>query len=279
MLAATIEHMIVSGESLCDDVGAPLAAAIDELLTLDPDTLDDTQLADAVVDLHRQTARLAAAATRITAALDARRVWADDGSRSCGAWVAHRCRLPVGQARAEVRLGRRLRHMPATNDAFAAGDLWLRHSALLGSLAGGRTAEAFTRDEVLLVGFARSLSWPEFVQAVEYWRQHADPDGTEDDAAHDQALRRVHLSGGLRGTGVLDGFLTPVARATVGSALGRIEQELFEADWAQPLALATPRPPTTPRGGVGVRTGGESPRCQSRGVTFAARVSRAPRTA
>jgi hypothetical protein len=97
--------------------------AIDGLLGLDPDTLDDTELADAVVDLHRQTARLAAASHRLTAALDARRVWAGDGSRSCGDWVAHRCRLPVGQARAEVRLGRRLRHMPATAGAFAVGDI------------------------------------------------------------------------------------------------------------------------------------------------------------
>jgi hypothetical protein len=36
----------------------------------------------------------------------------------------------------------------------------------------------------------------------------------------------------LNGTGILDAILTPVGRATVGEALRRIEQELFEADWA-----------------------------------------------
>jgi Domain of unknown function (DUF222) len=228
-----IEHMfgsVTAAES--SQTTAPLTAAIDELLEVDPDALDDTELAAAVVGLHRQQARLAAAVTRLTAAADARRVWADDGSRSCGAWLAHRCRLPVGQARAEAWLGRRLRTMPATAEAFAAGDISLRHAMVLASLAGGRTAEYFVRDEAILVDHARTLSWADFVRAIEYWRQHADPDGVERDAEHDQALRRVHLSPGMRGTGVLDGMLTPLAYATVDAALGRVEQELFEADWA-----------------------------------------------
>jgi Domain of unknown function (DUF222)/HNH endonuclease len=214
------------------DICAALASAVGALLRLDPDGLDDAELADAVVGLHRQQARLAAATARLTAALDARRVWADDGSRSCGAWLAHRCRLPIGQARARAWLGRRLQSMPDTAEALAAGDISARHASVLASLAGGRTAEFFARDEAELVDDARRLSWGDFCRAVEYWRQCADPDGAERDAAYDEALRRVHLSTGLRGTGHLDGLLTPLGRATVASALGRIEQELFDADWA-----------------------------------------------
>ena len=213
-------------------MAGPLRTALDSLAGIDPDTLDDTALSETVVELHRQQARLAAMATRLTAALDARRTWADDGSRSCGAWVAHRCRLPLGQARAQAWLGRRLRTMPATAKAFGAGDISQRHASVLASLNGGRFGDAFARDEVMLVGFARTMGWAEFCRAVEYWRQCADPDGIERDAAHDEALRRVHLSPGLRGTGHLDGLLTSLGRATVGSALGRIEQELFDADWA-----------------------------------------------
>jgi len=209
-----------------------LAVAIDAVLTVDPDTLDDAELADAVVGLHRQQARLAAATTRLTAAAEARRVYAGDGSRSCGAWLAHRCRLPIGQGRAQAWLGRRLRTMPATAEAFAAGDISQRHASVLASLAGGRTAEFFARDEAELLDDARRLSWPDFCRAVEYWRQCADPDGIEKDADHDEALRRVHLSPGLRGTGHLDGLLTSLGRATVASALNRVEQELFDADWA-----------------------------------------------
>jgi Domain of unknown function (DUF222)/HNH endonuclease len=227
--------MLGSGEPVSEPLRAPigpLRAALDSLAGIDPDTLDDTALTETVVELHRQQARLAAEATRLTAALDARRTWADDGSRSCGAWLAHRCRLPIGQARAQVWLGRRLRTMPATAEALAAGDISARHASVLASLAAGRTAQFFARDEVMLIGLARTMGWAEFCRAVEYWRQCADPDGTEKDAAHDDALRRVHLSPGLRGTGHLDGLLTSLGRATVASALGRIEQDLFDADWA-----------------------------------------------
>jgi hypothetical protein len=225
--------MLVSvNEEKIGQIVPPLANAIDGLLNLDPDGLGDTELAEATRELHCQQARLAAAVTRMTAAVDARRVWANDGSRSCGAWVAYRCHLPLGQARGEVWLGRRLRMMPATAEAFAAGDMSLRHAMVLASLAGGRTAECFTRDEAILVDDARTMSWADFVRAIEYWRQHADPDGVERDARHDQALRRVHLSPGLRGTGILDGMLTPLGYATIDAALRRIEQELFDADWA-----------------------------------------------
>ena len=215
---------------------AGLAGAIDALLALDPDTLDDRGLAALAVELHRQQSRLAAATTRVTAAVDGRGVWAEDGSRSCGAWLARRCRLPLVQARAEARLGRRLPAMPETRAAFGAGDITARHAGVLGSLNAGRTTALFARDEAELVDDARGLSWPEFCVAIDYWRQHADPDGIERDAEHDEALRRVHLSPGLRGTGILDGRLTPLGRATVAGALGRIEQELFEADWAQARA-------------------------------------------
>jgi hypothetical protein len=137
--------------------------------------------------------------------------------------------------------------MPARAEAFATGDISPRHASVLASLAGGRTAELFARDEVMLVGLARTMAWPDFCRAVEYWRQFADPDGVERDAAHDETLRRVHLSPGLRGTGHLDGFLTSLGRTTVAGALGRIEQELFEADWAAARAehgdAATAAPP------------------------------------
>jgi hypothetical protein len=93
--------------------------------------------------------------------------------------------------------------------------------------------DAFPEAEPWLVDKARSERWVDFCKVTDYWRQVVDPDGVEQDAADDEALRRVHLSEGWRGTGCLDGLLTPLGRATVASALDQIEQELFEADWAE----------------------------------------------
>ena len=160
--------MLGSTEGRETEEATGVAEAIDALLALDPDTLDDRELAELAVAMHRQQSRLAAATTRVTAAFDARGVWGEDGSRSCGAWLARRCRLPLGQARAEVRLGRRLSTMPETRAAFGAGDITARHAAVLGALNTGRTAEVFARDEALLVDDAQRLSWPEFCVAIDY---------------------------------------------------------------------------------------------------------------
>ncbi|MGH9111812.1 MAG: DUF222 domain-containing protein [Acidimicrobiales bacterium] len=235
-----------------------LEGEIDGLVGMDPDSLDDAELGETVVELQRQRARLAAVSHRLTAALDARRVWADDGSRSAAGWLAHRCHLPLGQARGEVRLGRRLRSMPATAEAFAAGEITERHAALLGSLNTGRTAAQFAGHEAMLVDQARTLSWPDFCRAVDYWRQLADPDGPEDDAKGDQARRRVHLSPGLRGSGILDGQLTALGRTvlaggvgahrtrTVRRRLGRRPAEHGDAATSAPGAYAGPAPPRRP---------------------------------
>ena len=201
--------------------------------TLDPDTLDDAELADAVVGLHRQQARLAAATIRLTAALDARRVWADDGSRSCGAWLAHRCRLPIGPGAGPGVVGapvaehaghrrgvRRRGHQPSVTPLC-----WRRSRAAAppSSLPTTRRNSSTTHD-----------AWrgPTSVGPSSTGASAPTPTASRQDAAHDEALRRVHLSAGLRGTGHLDGLLTSLGRATVASALGRIEQELFDADWA-----------------------------------------------
>jgi hypothetical protein len=164
-----------------------------DVLEIDPGSLSDAELAEAMVELRRQQARLAAATVRLTAIFDTRRVWAADGSRSAGAWLAHRCRRPAAHMRAEVRLGRRLAHMEATTRAFDAGEIAEVHAGRLADLSVGRTAECFARDETMLVDWATGLSWPDFWRATQYWRQLADPDGAERDAATDEAARRVDL--------------------------------------------------------------------------------------
>ena len=209
-----------------------LEAGTGEALSVDPDALDDDTLAAALVALHRAEAQLAAVKARLTAAFDARRVWAADGSRSAAAWLGRHCRLPGDTARGEVRLARRLRTMPATADALSAGEVTAHHARRLAALNRIDLADTFADGEALLVDHARTLGWAGFARAASYWRQLAEPDRVEADAADNDADRRLHLSPGLDGTGLLDGQLTPLGHATVRGALDRIEAELFHADWA-----------------------------------------------
>ena len=78
---------------------------------------------ETLVELHRQLERLAAVTTRAVAAFDAGRTWEADGARTASAWLAVRCRMPVTSARRRVQLGRALRHMPAAEAAWLAGEV------------------------------------------------------------------------------------------------------------------------------------------------------------
>jgi hypothetical protein len=220
------------------DPGARLTAAIDALLAVEPDAVSDTELAAAMVALRREQSRLAAAVAELTAAFDARRVWAGDGSRSAIDWVAVRARLPRGQAAGEVRDACRLRAMPATRAAWQAGDISTAHVRTLATLAGHpRAGEHFSDGEELLVDQARASRFDDWQRLCGHWRDAADPDGPEQRRARDHDLRRFTLAPGLDGVAHADGYLTSVAHATVGGALQRIEQELFDADWTAAKAI------------------------------------------
>jgi hypothetical protein len=216
---------------------ADLKNAIDGLQSIDAATLAGDELSVLLVALHTESARLDAARVALTGAWDARRVWNDDGAKSGGAWLAHKTHRPRSAAHSEVHLARRLRSMPATAAAFAEGAISADHARRLVRANRPSLEDTFARDEKLLVGHARTLSWSGFDRALGYWEQLADPDGTEDDAAAQHDSRRAHRSQTSGGTWVLDAILDPVGGATLDEALSGIERELFEADWAEAKAV------------------------------------------
>ena len=226
--AATLEH-VYGGIDTPDVQG--LDAAVDVLAALEPADVDDALAATMVVELRRVAARLAAVEAALIDRVDTARPWVEDGYLTTGHWLASSDNAPVDHARSDVRLARRLRSMPTTAAALAAGDVTVAHARKLASLNGPRTAAAFAEAEEFLVGQARTMRWPDFAKACAYWLRLNTPDDPDPDKA-DRDHRHVALHDGLRGTGLLEGELTPVAKATVGGELDRLERELFEADWA-----------------------------------------------
>jgi hypothetical protein len=209
----------------------PMDRAVDDLGALDIAALDGHTAADTLVELRRMRARLAAVEAALTDRVEAARPWAESGYRSTANWLASTDNTRLDDARDDVRLARRLRSMPATRAALAAGDITTAHARRLAMLNGPLTAARFAEDEELLVGQARSMRWADFAKACAYWTRLArddDPDPDKRDRDH----RHVSLHDGLRGTGLLAGELTPVAKVAVRTALERIEAELFAADWA-----------------------------------------------
>ncbi len=221
---------MMAGMRTTDDVLEDLEAALDALAAADPAELAD---ATTVVTLHRLLERLDAVTTRAAVAFDASRGWEADEARTAVAWLSTRCRRPEATCRRRLQRGRQLQSAAATEAAWAHGDISAAHVDVLTAAGSPVTAEAFERDERMLLDLACQLPFRDFQRAVAYWRQLADPDGVEVDAAAARAGRRLHLSQSLDGTWFLDGHLDSIDGAIVAGAIRRIEQELFEADWAQ----------------------------------------------
>ena len=118
------------------------------------------------------------------------------------------------------------------------------------------TQEALERDEEMLVGEAGRLPFESFVRLLAYWSHHADPDGTEDDAASGRAAPRFHLSQSFENMWWGDLVLAPISGAILAKALSRIEEELFDADWAEARARLGDAVTTSDTSNVGPRRDG-----------------------
>ena len=214
-----------------------LTAALDALCAEDPSRLADGESIKAV---HRQLARLDAAATRMSAAFDASRSWEDDNARSAASWIALSTHIPKAAAQRRVRLGRALRQMDLVEKAWLSGDIGEAQVGLLARARTPKREETFTRDEELLVSQATTLRYGHFARALAYWCYRADPEGSEADAADDYKARELYLSDGMRFTKLLKGTFDPIGGSILADELARIEAELFEADWAEARARVGP---------------------------------------
>jgi hypothetical protein len=208
---------------------APLHEALKELLETDPSLRCDRQM---IVGLERLRAQLDYVLSTSVADFDQWGEWALDGAKTAVAWIDTVCHLPKGEARAQLRRGKALSGPPIAAAAWAAGDIGAAHVDALIRVKRPVTEEALARDEALLVDYARTMKFAHFSNALAYWEQHADQDGSEEAALARKERRDVYLVAGT------DGYLGAmnfdfVDGAIVSNELKRLEKELFEADWAQ----------------------------------------------
>ena len=85
----------------------------------------------------------------------------------------------------------------------------------------------------MLVTQAALLPFTSFERVVDYWKQLADPDGAEGDDEKRRGRRDVYLEQSFGGMWLGKITLDPISGAIVGGELERLEQEMFEADWAE----------------------------------------------
>jgi len=183
---------------------APLTTAIDALLTIDADPLDDTDIHDLVVELGRQTSRLEAAHCRIINRWDRRRIWADNGSKSPAVRLARETRMRPSDASRLVHRARALEAMPAATEADAAGEITGAHVDLVARCDRTWRNTTFAESEAVLVDSCTTPWFDNAVRAIDYWKQLADRDTCDDDAELDREGRHAAMVSGWRGEGVLN---------------------------------------------------------------------------
>src|SRR5437660_1377291 len=165
----------------------------------DADDLTDEELAEAAVELDRLHNCFAALQAKVLRGFKVRGVFAADGAKSASAWLARRTRAPKNECSSRLRLGQHMENLPVAAEAFAAGEIGAAHVRRLAGARNPRTAELFTRDEAMLVEHARSLTFSAFTRTVEYWLQHADPDGADNTERDRRERRNVTLDETLGG--------------------------------------------------------------------------------
>jgi hypothetical protein len=207
-------------------VTGALAAALDELLTLDAHDLGDDELHDAVIDLARQTNRLRAAWCQLISAWDTRQLWADNGSKAPGARLSRETRMRKAAADHLVHQARALTAMPNTAAAFAAGELTSDHIDLLATANTASRAAAFASDEATLVERCQTPWFNNAVRVVAYWKQRVDAETTENEADRLREGRHAAISTLWRGTVVLDAVFDPIGGAIFEEELHRTCEQL-----------------------------------------------------
>jgi hypothetical protein len=212
------------------------AAALEQYGSVDLALLPSAAIKSLVLSSERLLNRAQAMATRTVAAFDATGTWLDDGARNAASWLAWKALLHPDEAKAQVRCGRALRSMPLVEAAFLAGDLTARHVQLL-VRAWKTNGDAFAEGgEELLLDIAGTMDAKRFARAVKYWRHVNDPDRAESDAADRHERREAHCSSTFEDMVELRATFDPVGGAIYAEELRRLEQEMFEHDWAEARA-------------------------------------------
>jgi hypothetical protein len=147
-----------------------------------------------------------------------------------------RCRLPLSVARGQLRRGRAMDALPVAAAALCEGAISPAHLDALARATTPATEGSMARDEALLVDTANELSFSSFTRSLAYWGQLADPDGSESAHAARLARRDVYLTESLDGMFFGQMTLDPVGGTIVSNEHSRLEQSLFESDWAEAKA-------------------------------------------
>lgn len=160
--------------------------------------------------------------------------WAIDGYLNAAAALRDVCRMDAGVAQHYVHLARRLATLPEVAEAYAAGDISLRHAQAIADAYTANRADALAAAQPQLVDFALEHTPKEVAALVRYLTDAIDGDDGSTADEDDYNVRRLYASKTSRGQGDLRGTCDPLSFEIVEQALNAEMERDFQA--------ADPRP-------------------------------------
>ena len=213
-----------------------IAAEVDQLAEVDWTEYTGSEAQDTVEQLARLTDRLAGIDAGAVDRFNRSGDWQTNGFRSARAAVAYRCGQSQGTSGRRTRRGTALRDLDVIADALARGDISVDKVDLLLEIDRGKVHDRLVDAQQVLLGYARKLTYKQFKVAVRRFEDAVDPDGSLSDAEKAERKRRLHIAPTFDGTYRIEGTLDAKNGAEVAAELARLEQDLFDADWAEARA-------------------------------------------
>lgn len=216
---------------------ADLDTALKELLASDPQAWSDDTLHESLVGLVRLGSKLDAIASAVGGEWDQRRLYADDGSRSARARLGRETNEDPGRLGSILWRANRLRGMPLILEAWRAGEIGTDRVDVLCRACTHQRASRIAEAEPLLAWMAAAIEgFDDFARKVRLWCDIADETGPDSDpesrARKQRDARDLKVGNGLDGVKFLQGRMDAVDGEIFHRELQRLEQMLFEADWA-----------------------------------------------
>ena len=193
-------------------------------------------LGEAIEALAVAERMVAAAKHEVLGAFDATGQHRVEGHPSAATWLAAKTKANPRRVKHQTTVARALREMPLTEAAFAAGRIGAEHVAVLVRARTRDVVAEFAAAEAQLVEAAETKDFDEFDLVVRDWRSFVQPDKSETRARDAEERREGHASRTFDGLVRLDAWLDPLGGTEFLDELGRVEQELFDADWAEARA-------------------------------------------
>lgn len=215
-----------------------LASALNELATVQPELLDDEQLAAGLRKLQTAADRLEATRVRWLAVFDARQGYQRDGAGSSQQWLRDQCRVSWRQAAGQVEVARQLQELPETQAAFAAGEIGERHAQVITKAVADPRLNGSPHAEHELVEAARNLEPGLLSRVARRMQMEADPAAAVEEADRQFARRRLHVALRRDGMVSVDGLLDPVGGEALITALDALSppepSNLPQETWRTP---------------------------------------------